>query len=80
MPEAAPPPTEVGFTDSSGLKLKAQRTGLEPKIAVLSAGHTKYVITHNEDEVADKRYGTVMVSHTHFLCVLLWVLYFILIL
>lgn len=77
-PEAASPPVEMGFTDSSGLKLKPQRTGLDQRIAVLSAGDVKYVITDSEGEVTDKRYGTVMVSHTHFLCVLLWVLYFIL--
>jgi len=32
----------------------------------------------DQDQVADKQYGTVIVSHTHFLCVLLWVLHFIL--
>lgn len=78
MPEDASTPAERGFTDSSGLKVKPQRTSLEPKIEVLSARDIKSVITHNEDEVEDKWNGTVIVSHTHFLCVPLWVLYFIL--
>ena len=76
VPEAPSPPAEMGFTDSSGLKLTPQRTDLEPEIAVLNARDIKYVITNNEDEVTDKQYGTVMISHTHFLYVPLWVLYF----
>lgn len=76
--EAASPPAEMGFTGSSGSKRKPRRTGWERKIAVLSNGDRTRVITHNEGEVTGKRDGTAVVSHTHFLCVLLWDFHFIL--